>query len=452
MLRTDIIWQSLLSNHIQESPHLCPEMVRYLYLLRGSVTEQGRRFPPKGLRGQSTRRAHGEPGEPDRKGELIDSHIIFKGDECDNLLVCADSIQQVKMATMAPTKRCIRAMSHVYGDFESLPENDCKTWTPPPGPTESHGGRRLWTDAFGVINFTSLFLETTDKRYLWLAERLAQTVHDVLGRSRNGLHRLPGASDKKPLLGGLRSGRAEEKEDGQVHRELTMWMFALDRLGRASRDETWQNLAVELGEAVHPRFTVHKLSGGMRLVGKISGDMEDVVEVKRGELDAVLGWAVYRLIRRGVGGGKVLLREVDEYERVMGSEAGVVAGEEDLEWLGLGLWVSGLWKGENWSEEMGRLGLKRVGEVFRGVKEVLDESEDVEEKAVGELGACLGVRCWIDEKTEKEEEEELLEASERVVRVWEKRVESAEILKADMRGLVSVMVGAVVLSQGKWFS
>lgn len=371
----------------------------------------------------------------------------MKARKSDTLLVYANSTIQVTMATMAPTERCIRAMSHVYGDFESLRENDCKTWTPPPGSTGSHGGRRLWTDAFGVINFTSLFLETTNKRYLWLAERLAQTVHDVLGRSRNGLHRLPGASDKKPLLGGLRSGRAEEKEDGQVHRELTMWMFALDRLGRASRDDTWQKLAVELGEAVHPRFTVHKLSGGMRLVGKISGDMADVVEVKRGELDAVLGWAVYRLIRRGVGGGEALLREVDDYKRVMGSEAGVIAGEEDLEWLGLGLWVSSLWKGENWSEKMGREGMKRISEVFKGVKEVLGTDEDVEERAVGELGACLGLRCWLDEKTEDEEEEGLLEASERVVRVWEKRIDSAEMLKADVRGLVSVMVGAVVLSQ-----
>jgi hypothetical protein len=208
-------------------------------------------------------------------------------------------------------------------------------------------------------------------------------------------------------------------------------------------------MAVELGEAVHPRFTVHKLSGGMRLVGKISGDMEDVVEVKRGEVDAVLGWAVYRLIRRGAGGGKVLLTEVDDYERVMGSEAGVVAGEEDLEWLGLGLWVSGLWKGANWSDEMGRLGLKRVGEVFRGVNDVLGSDDDVEERAVGELGACLGVRCWVDGKSENKEEEELLEASDRVVRVWEKRTESAEMLEADVRGLVSVMVGAVVLSRGK---
>src|SRR5687767_2201286 len=141
------------------------------------------------------------------------------------------------MATPTPVERCIRAMSFVYGNFESLSDDECKTWIPPSDPgTGGHRGRRLWTDAFGVLNFTSLFLETSKKQYLILAARLAQTVHDVLGRTRDGLHRLPGATDNKPLLGGLRSGRLDEKEDGQVHRDLTMWMFALDRLGRASKD------------------------------------------------------------------------------------------------------------------------------------------------------------------------------------------------------------------------
>jgi len=45
--------------------------------------------------------------------------------------------------------------------------------------------RYLWTDAFAVCNFLSLYGRSGDGRYLDLARRLIDEVHRVLGRFRD---------------------------------------------------------------------------------------------------------------------------------------------------------------------------------------------------------------------------------------------------------------------------
>src|SRR6478609_4873120 len=143
------------------------------------------------------------------------------------------------------TRRFTRAMHQVYGDFDK----DADTWSPPDNPgAGGHKGRYLWTDAFGVVNFITLYEETTDNKYLTLAKRLVQTVHDVLGRTRDGKSSLPGATDAEPLKGGLRIGKEREAGsdgDGQYHHYLTLWMFALNRLSWATQDSSFNDLAIQ---------------------------------------------------------------------------------------------------------------------------------------------------------------------------------------------------------------
>ena len=110
------------------------------------------------------------------------------------------------------------AMKSLYGDLDTP---DIQSWSPPTKPgSGGHRGRYLWTDGFGVLNFLTLYREKNDSRYLSFAERLVVTVHDVLGRTRDGSSRLPGASDQNPLGGGLRIGKEEASGsdgDGQYH-------------------------------------------------------------------------------------------------------------------------------------------------------------------------------------------------------------------------------------------
>lgn len=140
------------------------------------------------------------------------------------------------------------------------------TWSPPTNPgAGGHRGRYLWTDAFGVVNLITLWRETKSPVYLELAKRLAQTVHNVLGRTRDGSARLPGATDERPLDGGLRIGKLDEAGpdgDGQYHHYLTLWMFALNRLALAAREDRWNELAVQLAKAIHHRFVVEGMRGG----------------------------------------------------------------------------------------------------------------------------------------------------------------------------------------------
>ena len=118
------------------------------------------------------------------------------------------------------TQRFKEATGLVYGRFEGISEKDAQAWKPPESPgAGGHKGRYLWTDAFGVVNFITLFKETSSPVYLILARRLVETVHDVLGRTSDGSCRLPPATDSEPLRGGLRIGKVDEYGsdcDGQV--------------------------------------------------------------------------------------------------------------------------------------------------------------------------------------------------------------------------------------------
>ena len=66
----------------------------------------------------------------------------------------------------------------------------------------------MWTDAFGVCLYVSLFHETGEARWLADAEALVADVYRVLGRKR-----------------GLRIGEAPDR-DGQVRRSGAAWYVA----------------------------------------------------------------------------------------------------------------------------------------------------------------------------------------------------------------------------------
>lgn len=117
-------------------------------------------------------------------------------------------------------QRFKEATQLVYGPFEGISNQDAQSWKPPETPgAGGHKGRYLWTDAFGVVNFITLFKETSSPVYLTLARRLVDTVHNILGRTRDGSSRLPPATDAEPLKGGLRIGKIQGSGsdcDGQV--------------------------------------------------------------------------------------------------------------------------------------------------------------------------------------------------------------------------------------------
>src|SRR5215211_6808191 len=95
-----------------------------------------------------------------------------------------------------------------------------------------NGLRYLWTDAFGVVLYLSLFDETGEQRHLDAAVRLVAEVERVLGRPR-----------------GLRIGEAPDR-GGQYFHYLAMWLFALARLGDVKPE--YRQRGIALARDIHP--------------------------------------------------------------------------------------------------------------------------------------------------------------------------------------------------------
>lgn len=290
-------------------------------------------------------------------------------------------------------RRFAKAMHVVYGDYDKLSDADAERWVPPDDPgAGGHRGRYLWTDAFGVVNLITLFEATTAQRYLTLARRLVQTVHDVLGRTRDGSARLPGATDEEPLRGGLRIGKMDASGsdgDGQYHHYLTLWMFALNRLSWATGDASLNDLAIQLARSIHPRFVLRS-SDRLKMVWKISTDMQRVLVPSEGHLDAATGHAVYRMIQEAAARqgrkAQLLKQEISDYEEIMMSRKGSLDPSGDPLDLGMGLWIAHFCQGEDWADAFTEEALELADQIF-------DDGDASRRLAFREFGACLGVQC-----------------------------------------------------------
>lgn len=292
------------------------------------------------------------------------------------------------------------AMKTVYGPFDKLTDDQAEEWVPPDRPgAGGHRGRYLWTDAFGVVNFISLYGETSSSKYLALARRLVQTVHDVLGKTRDGSDRLPGATDDEPLKGGLRIGKMDETGsdgDGQYHHYLTLWMFALNRLSLATKDSSYNDLAIQLAQAIHPKFVSSGDQGKLRMVWKVSMDMQNVLVPSEGHLDAATGSVIYRLLDQTalVQGGKqgILKQETDDYKILMSRKGSLSPSGDTLD-LGMGLWMCHFFKGEAWATGFGTEALQLAQKLLKEDSSLM-RTDASQRLAFREFGTCLGILCY----------------------------------------------------------
>ncbi|KAK4106136.1 hypothetical protein N658DRAFT_490739 [Parathielavia hyrcaniae] len=348
--------------------------------------------------------------------------------------------------------RFTEAMNLVYGTFDHLSPDAAARWTAPDKPgAGGHRGRYLWTDAFGVINFITLSKETSSPIYLTLAKRLVHTVHGVLGYTRDGTARLPGATDAEPLAGGLRIGKLAAHGadgDGQYHHYLTLWMFALNRLAVATGEDGYSRLAVQLAKAVHPHFVVRGYGEGgeeeeaVRMVWKLSTDMDTVLVPSEGHLDAATGYVVYRVLQRTVehmGSPRGLLGgEIADYRRLMSRGGKLRASRDPLD-LGMGLWMCHFFRDEDWARELGGQSLE-MARTMLGEKRGLMARDASRRLAFREFGTCLGLQCY-------GAQEETRRGVEAVVNFWNRYIE--ESIDEDLRPISLVMYAAALIP-GAW--
>jgi hypothetical protein len=181
-----------------------------------------------------------------------------------------------------------------------------------PGPARGRVARRyLWTDAFAVSGFVTLWRETGERRYMELALSLVDAVHQVLGRHRPDEPRqgwLSGLGEEEgqhhPTLGGLRIGkpaperaigeafdeRSEWDRDGQYFHYLSRWMHALDQVSRHSRHSHFNLWARELAQVAHRAFVYRSQGHGRRMYWKMSIDLSRPLVLAMGQHDPLEGF------------------------------------------------------------------------------------------------------------------------------------------------------------------
>lgn len=233
--------------------------------------------------------------------------------------------------------------------------------------------RYLWTDAFGVCNFITLFYETGLQSFLVRAESLINDVHEILGRHRPQPRqqlqgdaatddeskkppRLNGATKEHPTLGGLRIGKIDPEGtpdgDGQYFHYLTKWAFALNRMTIATNDIKYNQWAVELIQGIHSRFVI-KSSDRYRMYWKMSIDLTHPHVKSEGNLDPFDGFVTYRLVAECAKSleckSHVLEKEIGEMAQMVQTKYKHYRSSDELD-LGEALWISHWYSDEEWAD------------------------------------------------------------------------------------------------------
>ncbi len=184
-----------------------------------------------------------------------------------------------------------------------------------------NGLRYLWTDAFGVVLYLSLYRELGEKSWLDKAASLVADVERVLGRER-----------------GIRIGEAPDR-DGQYFHYLAMWMFALARLGEEL--PAYRQKGIDLVREVHSAFVLP----GRGVVWKMQEDLSAPYPgFGLGAMDAFDGYVSYRLL-----GEAELAAEIAEMQELIGQEYASLEIDQDLG-LGMMLWLGHFFPEEEWAK------------------------------------------------------------------------------------------------------
>ncbi|KAJ5973703.1 hypothetical protein N7481_010913, partial [Penicillium waksmanii] len=327
-----------------------------------------------------------------------------------------------------------------------------------------HRGRYLWSDAFGVINLLTMHKEycragndtVNDDRYLIIAGRLIDTVHDVLGWTRDGHSRLPGATDDNPLGGGLRIGKTDDNGsdcDGQYHHYLTIWMFALNRMSKASGNNAYNRMAVQLARAIHPKFFVDRSSSKPRMVWKMSMDLSAPLVSSEGNLDPIDGFVVFRILQAAAmeaGDGEVLAEEINDYKRVMERKGKHFVSSDTLD-LGMTLWTTH-WFSENeqWALNLTERCFEQLYNLFE-IDRYLDRNLKFR-LAFREFGTSMGAQCQSEHMTEKEGSVDLKTWSDSIIAAWDPYMDltiSQGLMPDDLKPITRVMYASALIPGGK---
>lgn len=199
-----------------------------------------------------------------------------------------------------------------------------------------NGLRYLWTDAFGLVLFVSLYRETGEQRWLTDAQELVVEVDRVLGRPR-----------------GYRIGEAPDR-DGQYYHYLAMWLFALARLGEHLPE--YRDKGIAIAKAIHRPFVRPELG----VIWKMTEDLSAPYPgYGFGAMDAFDGYVSYRLL-----GDAELADEIAEMRELIDAQYPGLDIDQDLG-LGMMLWLAHFFPDEPWAKLQSRRSLVALDQLWR---------------------------------------------------------------------------------------
>lgn len=197
-----------------------------------------------------------------------------------------------------------------------------------------NGLRYLWTDAFGLVNYVSLYEQTGDETWLNAGEELVEEVDRVLGRER-----------------GYRIGEAPDR-DGQYYHYLAMWLYALYELGRYRKG--YRQKGIQVARDIHAAFVIP----GRGVIWKMLEDLSAPYPgYGLGAMDAYDGYVPYRLLS-----ADMLAKEIDEMRDLIEMTYRDLTISQDLG-AGMMLWLSSIFPEEDWA----RVQSERCLEILDGM-------------------------------------------------------------------------------------
>jgi hypothetical protein len=166
-------------------------------------------------------------------------------------------------------------------------------------------------DAFGVVLLVSLYHQLQRDEFLNEAEAVVAKVDRVLGRSS-----------------GIRIGEAPHR-DGQYFHYLTMWVYALTRLGKII--PAYREKAIRLVKDIHPAFVIQGRGVQWKMLEDLSAPYPGF---GLGALDPFHGYVVYRLLDEDA-----LAYEIRQMRTIVERSYPNLSINQDLG-LGMMLWMT----------------------------------------------------------------------------------------------------------------
>ena len=183
-----------------------------------------------------------------------------------------------------------------------------------------NGLRYLWTDAFGLVLYVSLFRETGEQRWLDAARDLVVDVDCVLGRPK-----------------GYRIGEAADR-DGQYFHYIAMWLYALACLGE--HEPAYREKGIRIAREIHEPFVL----SGRGVIWKMEEDLSAPYPgYGLGAMDAFDGYVSYKLLSEAE-----LAREIADVRGIMERQYEALRIDQDLG-LGMMLWLTHFFPHEDWA-------------------------------------------------------------------------------------------------------